>query len=240
MRSTGELIYYKIYDDIFNLKLTSGFLSAIYTFLKQSLKTIELNEIDVGKFRFVFEIEKISTTELLFVVLADRTDNMLELRADLLKIKDRFTKQYFDQLVDFDGNVTDFFYFDSELEAVLFSKKKILDDLSHYKINQIFKELQTFSNLVIASALITQNGGIIISSLKDYILSEIVRLLEARHFTGKKEINELITLENFGILSLNAVNPMLISVIQFKKECPFETALIISKKFSKRIKDALY
>ena len=86
---------------------------------------------------------------------------------------------------------------------------------------------------------VTQNGGIVLTTLDDRILSEITRLLEARYFTGKTEINELITLEDFGILCLHAVNTSLISVIQFKRECPFETALIISKKFSKRIKTTL-
>lgn len=235
MRSSGELIYYKIYEDIFNLKLTSGFLSAIYAFLKHSLKTIDLNQIDIGNFRFIFEIEKTGNMELLFVLLAERTDNLLELRANLLSIKNKFIQQFYNHLIDFNGNITEFFEFESTVEEIIENNKKLLDDLAMHKIEQIFKDLKKFSSFVIDSALLTQKGRIIKTSLEKKILSEIIRLLEARHITGKDEINELITLEDFGILSLNAVNKQLISVIQFKRECPFETALILSKKFSKKI-----
>ena len=233
------MIFYKIYEDIFNLKLTSSFLSAIYAFLKHSLKTIDLNQIEMGKYRFIFEIEKTGNMELLFVILAERSDNLLRLRANLKSIKNKFIKQFYDQLIDFNGNITEFFEFVSIVDEIIENSKKILDDLAFHKIEQIFKDLQKFSSFVIDCALLTQNGGIIKSSLEDTIFSEIIRMLEARHITGKEELNELITLEDFGILSLNAVNREMISVIQFKRECPFETALIISKKFSKRIQMSL-
>ena len=54
---TGELIFHKTYEDIFNVKLTSQFLSAIFSFVKQTLKTAKLSEIEVSEFRFIFEIE---------------------------------------------------------------------------------------------------------------------------------------------------------------------------------------
>ena len=68
--NTGELIFYKTYEDIFNVKLTSSFLSAIFSFVKQTLKTEELSEIEVGLFRFIFEIEKIKSDELLFALFS--------------------------------------------------------------------------------------------------------------------------------------------------------------------------
>jgi replicative superfamily II helicase len=193
----------------------------------------------MGKYRFIFEIEKTGNMELLFVILAERSDNLLELRANLLSIKNKFIQQFYAQLIDFNGNITDFFDFESTVEEIMEKDKKIIDDLTFHKIEQIFKDLQKFSSFVIEAALLTQNGSIIKSSLHKNILSEIIRMLEARHITGKDEINELITLEDFGILSLNAVNKQMISVIQFKRECPFETALIISKKISKKIKNTL-
>ncbi len=173
--------------------------------------------------------------ELLFVILAERTDNLLELRANLLSIKNKFIQKFYNQLIDFNGNITEFFDFESTVEEIIENNKKFINDLGMHKIEQIFRDLRKFSSFVIDSALLTQNGRIIKSSLENKILSEIIRLLEARHITGKDKLNELITLEDFGILSLNAVNSQLISVIQFKRECPFETALILSKKLSKKI-----
>ena len=193
----------------------------------------------MGKYRFIFEIEKTGNMEILFVILAERTDNLLQLRANLLSIKNKFIQQFYDQLIDFNGNITDFFEFESVVEEIIENNEKILDDLAFHKIEQIFKDLQKFSSWIIDTGLITQNGRIIKSSLDNKVLSEIIRLLEARYITGKYELNELITLEDFGILSLNAVNRQMVSVIQFKRGCPFETALLISKKLSKKIQMSL-
>ena len=228
-------MYFRSFEEIFDLKITSGFLSAIYAFLKHSLNTIRLNEIKIGKYRFIFEIEKVKDVELLFIILAERTDNLLELREDLQMVKDKFIEQFQDRLVNFNGEVTDFFEFDSKISEILFYNKKRFEDSFYFQINQIIEELKNFSSFVIASALLNQNGGVIMTSLSETVLSDIVRILEARNFTQKTDINELVTLEEFGILTIRAINDSLISVIQFKKKCPFETALIISKKFSKRI-----
>ena len=99
----------------------------------------------------------------------------------------------------------------------------------------VIKELHTFSPFVISSALLTQTGRVIVSYLDLNVLSDIIRLLESRFLIGNSRINELISLEDYGILSLVGIEDY-ISVIQFRKKCPFETALIISKKFSNRLK----
>jgi len=103
---------------------------------------------------------------------------------------------------------------------------------------KIINELHTFSAFVISSALLTQTGRVIVSYLNPNVLSEIIKLLEARFLIGNNKINELITLESFGILSLTGIDSF-ISVIQFKNNCPFETALIISKKFSTRMRNLI-
>jgi len=94
MKSTGELIFYKTYEDIFNIKLTSSFLSAIFSFVKATLKTKELSEIEVGPFRFIFEIEKADSSELMFALFSDRTDNLVELRNQLREIKSQFLEKF--------------------------------------------------------------------------------------------------------------------------------------------------
>ena len=53
------------------------------------------------------------------------------------------------------------------------------------------------------------------------------------------KVKELISLKNFGILSLKGIDDHFISVILFKENCPFETSLIITKKFSQRLKDLI-
>jgi len=235
--NTGELIFYKTYEDIFNVKLTSSFLSAIFSFVKQTLKTEELSEIEVGLFRFIFEIEKIGKDELLFALFSDRTDNLVEIRNQLREIKNQFINKYDLTLLtdNFDGEISRFFEFEKNVDAIMENHGQIVSDEIKKDLLSVFNELHTFSSFVVSSALLTQTGRIIVSSLEPNILSEIIRLLEGRFISGNFRVNELISLEKFGVLSLIGIDEHFISVIHFKNNCPFETGLVISKRFSNRI-----
>lgn len=235
--NTGELIFYKTYEDIFNVKLTSSFLSAIFSFVKQTLKTEELSEIEVGLFRFIFEIEKIGNDELLFALFSDRTDNLVEIRNQLREIKNQFINKYDLTLLsnNFNGEISKYFEFDKNINQIMENHGQLVSEEIQKELLYVFNELHTFSSFVVSSALLTQTGRVIVSSLEPNILSEIIRLLEGRFISGNYRVNELISLENFGVLSLVGIDQHFISVIQFKSNCPFETGLVISKRFSNRI-----
>ncbi len=237
MKSTGELIFYKTYEDIFNIKLTSSFLSAIFSFVKQTLKTKELSEIEVGLYRFIFEVEKADSSELMFALFSDRTDNLVELRNQLKEIKHEFLNKFdLHQLTEkFDGEVSKYQEFEKNVDEIMEKSKQLVSQDIQKDLMDVIQELHTFSPFVISSALLTQTGRVIVSYLNVNVLSDIIRLLESRFIIGNSRINELISLEDYGILSLVGIDNF-ISVIQFKKKCPFETALIISKKFSNRMK----
>ncbi len=236
--NTGELIFFKTYEDLFDIKLTSSFLSAIFSFVKQTLRTEMLSEIEVGPFRFIFEIEKLGNDELLFALFADRTDNLVELRNHLREIQTQFLKRFDESSLThgFDGEITKFKAFEENIENILEDNKRLISESIKKDIIKVFEELHKFSVFVVSSALITQTGRVVVSYLDANILSEIIRLLEGRFITGNYRINELISLEEFGILSLKGIDEHFISVIQFRKDCPFETSLLIAKKFSNRLK----
>ena len=239
--TTGELIFHKTYEDIFNIKLTSQFLSAIFSFVKQTLKTEELSEIEVGPFRFIFEIEKIESDELLFAIFADRTDNLIELRNQLREVKNQFLNKFDLETLDsnFDGEISKFLDFEKNIDDIMEKSKKLVSEEIQKDLLKSINELHTFSSFVTSSALLTQTGRVIVSYLNPSVLSEIIKLLEARFLIGNNKISELITLESFGILSLTGIDSF-ISVILFKKKTPFETALTISKKFSSRLRKLIF
>ncbi|MBD3255012.1 MAG: hypothetical protein GF383_07955 [Candidatus Lokiarchaeota archaeon] len=243
--TTGELIFYKTYEDFFDIKLTSSFLGAIFSFVKETLKTEKLSEIEVGPFRFIFEIENINSEnlkseELMFALFADRTDNLVELRNQLKEVKKQFLdKFHVDSLTKFDGEISKFQNFEDNIDNIMEQSKQLVSQEIQKDLLKIINELHTFSSFVISSALLTQTGRVIVSYLNPSVLSEIIKLLEARFIIGNNKINELITLESFGILSLVGIDSF-ISVIQFKSYCPFETALIISKKFSNRLRKLIF
>jgi len=235
--NTGELIFYKTYEELFNVKLTSGFLSAIFSFVKQTLNTEELSEIEVGLFRFIFEIEKIGNDELLFALYSDRTDNLVEIKSQLREIKSQFLIKYDLNLLteNYDGEVSKYYEFENVIDEIMNDHSQLVSDDIKKDLLNIFNELHTFSSFVVSSALLTQTGRVIVSSLEPNILSEIIRLLEGRFISGNYRVNELISLEKFGVLSLIGIDQHFISVIQFKSNCPFETGLVISKRFSNRV-----
>jgi len=235
--NTGELIFYKAYEDVFNVKLTSSFLSAIFSFVKQTLKTEELSEIEVGLFRFIFEIEKIKQDELLFALFSDRTDNLVELRNQLKEIKNQFLNKFDLNLLtdNYDGEISKFLDFEKNIDNIMENRNQLVSDDIKNDLLNIFNELHTFSSFVVSSALLTQTGRVIVSNLEQDILQEIVRLLEGRFLSGNYRVNELISLEKFGVLSLMGIDKHFISVILFKSNCPFETGLVISKRFSNRL-----
>ena len=235
--NTGELIFYKTYEELFNVKLTSGFLSAIFSFVKQTLNTEELSEIEVGPFRFIFEIERIRNDELLFALFSDRTDNLVEIRSQLREIKSQFLIKYdLDLLTEnYDGEVSKYYEFEDVINEIMNDHSQLVSEDIKKDLLNVFNELHTFSSFVVSSALLTQTGRVIVSSLEPNILSEIIRLLEGRFISGNYRVNELISLEKFGVLSLIGIDQHFISVIQFKSNCPFETGLVISKRFSNRI-----
>lgn len=239
--NTGELIFYKTYEDLFDIKLTSGFLSAIFSFVKQTLKTEKLSEIEVGPFKFIFEIERIRNDEILFAIFADRGDNLVELRNQLREIKNQFLDKFDEDSLTskFTGEISKFNDFEQNIEDILENSKQLISDEVKKDVMKVFNELHTFSVFVVSSALLTQTGRIIISNLDPNVLSEIIRLLEGRFISGNYRVKELISLEDFGILSLKGISDHFISVVQFKENCPFETSLIITKKFSQRLKDLI-
>ena len=121
MKSSGELIFYKTYEDSFDIKLTSSFLSAIFSFVKQTLRTKELSEIEVGPFRFIFEVEKADSSELMFALFSDRTDNLVELRNQLREIKSEFLNKFDLQLLTeyFVGEVSKYLNFEKNVDEIL-------------------------------------------------------------------------------------------------------------------------
>jgi hypothetical protein len=137
-------------------------------------------------------------------------------------------------LSDFDGEISRFYEFQKNIDNITEESEKLIPKELQDDVLEIFNELHTFSTFVIASALLTQTGRVIISFLDSNILSEIIKLLEARFLIGNNKITELITLESFGVLSLVGIDSY-ISAIQFKHNSPFESALIISRKFSSRL-----
>jgi hypothetical protein len=192
----------------------------------------------VGPFRFIFEIENIGKDELMFALFSDRTDNLVELRNQLNEIREEFLKKFdLDLLTDkFNGEISQFFDFEENLLKILEENKQLVSDEIKEDLINIFKELHTFSSFVVSSALLTQTGRVIVSYLEPNVLSEIIRLLEGRFITGNYIVKEYISLEDFGILSIVGIDEHFLSVILFKSNCPFETGLIISKKFSNRLR----
>ena len=58
MNSNGLIIFSDQYASTFEVDLMSGFISALYNFMQQTIFTNELDNIEVGGLRFIFEIQE--------------------------------------------------------------------------------------------------------------------------------------------------------------------------------------
>jgi len=177
----------------------------------------------------------------MFAIFCDRTDNLVELRSQLKQIKDQFLKKFDinDLTNDFDGEITKYYEFEHNIHDIVEKKKELISREIEKELMDVFNELHSFSNMVISSVLLTQTGRVIVSFLHPSILSEIIRLLEGRFISGNYKVKELISLEDFGILSLKGIDENYLAVIIFKNNCPFETSLIITKKFTQRLENII-
>ena len=56
MNSNGLIVFSDQYASTFEVDLMSGFISALYNFMQQTIFTNELDNIEVGGLRFIFGI----------------------------------------------------------------------------------------------------------------------------------------------------------------------------------------
>jgi hypothetical protein len=227
LQESGVGIYSRHFSEEFKdlqTNLVTPFISAIISFservMSKNLEVLEMREL-----RFVLRKEK----DYIFVILSDTGENLLFINSRLEKLVDLFFRVY-EQLIKEDSYERGVQFINdpkfNDLVSSLIEGKHDVDQITHHKNYQNI--INYFSDLIsereiLGSALLTNKGTIIYSSLTDDALLRAMRELEIRYMSGTFDMPELFyTLGNGQkicerIISYkNFINLLLI--IQFTKE----------------------
>ncbi|MFX0070137.1 MAG: hypothetical protein ACFFAO_03515 [Candidatus Hermodarchaeota archaeon] len=227
MQEGGVCIYHRFFSDEFKdlqVDLVTPFISAIMTFSEKVISK-KLEVLEMGELRFVIRKDK----DFLFVMLSDSSENLLFINSRLEKIVKVFFRAY-DVLV-LKGKI-------NEKLCMIESKKfdNLIDSFIHgvLEINQIKKHpnynkiVEHFSDLIsqheiIGSALLTDKGTIIYSSLTGDLLIRAMKELEIRYMSGTFDLPELFYTLGNGQKVCERIIPYnkfmnLLVVVQFTKE----------------------
>jgi len=241
MNSNGLVLYSDQYVNSFQVDLMSGFISAIYSFMSQTIFTNELDFIEVGGLRFVFDIHEIGEnhSDLIFVILCDRTENNAYIKPKLEELKWKFLELYYAKIKNWTTGDRDLFDGFKSIEQEIINRRSIiLDANTETALLKNFQKMYQISGFIIGAALLTQTGHVLISFIDNKLLEGILRTLEARFHAGFTQIQSMLTQEPEGILVLIGNKDTLTAVL-FQNSCPLGTALILGENFAKELNQVL-
>ncbi len=185
----GSCIYHRIFTKKFKdipVELVTPFFSAILSF-SETVTTRKLEVLDLGDFRFVFQIKE----NFIFVILSDSTENLLFINNSLEKITDAFLHGIHNLKWNV-YTVIESVEFDKLIDMLIYGEDEILQ----FKSNEGFtKMIEYFSDLnrnneIIGAAILTSNGTTLYSSLSKDVFARSMRELEIRYQTKALDIKE--------------------------------------------------
>lgn len=237
METNGTVLFSDDYIETFEVNLISGFIAAIHQYMAKTIFTGELDSLDVGGLRFVFEIQEVGSDDrvLFFVILLDRTDNIVEFRPKLQEVKWKFLEQFYNLLMK--GTNGDQSLFDEfrAFEREVFERKLLnLDVKIERQLLQFFHKLLAENNDVIGSALLDMNGTVKFSFIEANLLQNILKTVEARFHANAKQIKKIVSEEEDGLLVLVGSKHTICAILLSKK-----TSFQDAAKFGQFITDEI-
>jgi hypothetical protein len=226
MEPNGTVLFSDDYIETYEVDLISGFLAAIHQYMTKTIFTGELDSLDVGGLRFVFEIQEVGCDDqiIFFVILIDRTDNIAEFRPKLQEVKWIFLKQFYTQVLEgCNGDQSRFDEF-HKFEREVFERKLLNFDVKlERQLLQFFHKLLAETKDVIGAALLDMNGNVKYSFIEPNLLQNILKTIEGRFHAGVKSLKMIISEEEDGLLVLVGIKQIICSILLSKK-CTFQDA----------------
>ncbi len=235
MRPSGEVIVADSLELAVDVNLLSGFFAALTSFGRSLLKDEVLDTIELGLYRVFFETAQVEKEQIFIVALASRRANIAGTRPKLQKIKQEFLAAKGDLVLHGErGNLTIFEDFKPRIQEIVNEKVVLLTAAQKSQVLGIFQRLYELSEYAIGAVLLTQTGDILQSFMAPPDLESITRLLEGRFLAGAKQLKEIISVEDHGIVVLIGSGD-LITAVMFQSLCPLGTAELFARRFSDQI-----
>ncbi|MBD3196447.1 MAG: hypothetical protein GF317_15415 [Candidatus Lokiarchaeota archaeon] len=96
LKRSGEKLFNRSYSEIaWNEILTSGFISALFNFT-QELFSADIQDLELGPYKLLFESEK--NDDLIICAIFDKIDSIINVRQNLINLKERLLENYSEKL----------------------------------------------------------------------------------------------------------------------------------------------
>jgi hypothetical protein len=194
LNKTGVCIYSRNFTEDFKSiepNLITPFFSAIFSFSENviSQKTPEI--LEMGGFRFVFQIKE----KFIYTILADSSASLLFIKSRLESITKVFESFIEENEIE-DHEIIQSEDFDETINGIITGDKELTTSKVLYrKIIDLIKKL-VYENEILGAALFAINGKIIYTSLPQEILLSSLKELEIRYMVANEFDMTFYSLEN--------------------------------------------
>lgn len=176
LKRTGANIYRKTFGQIdVDETILSGFFSAFFS-LSQSLFRADVQDIELGPFRMLFEV---IGNELILTVLFDKSDSTIPIHQKLIEVRNIIQQRYKDCISNPQCRGEDFSGLNEIIEDLFLNTQTI--DIGKDLKNKYLKIIDELSskNEILDCALVTIEGIPLIMKGKKEFLDLIMNQMEA-------------------------------------------------------------
>ncbi len=232
LKRTGANIYKK---DLGQLEvdetILSGFFSAFFT-LSQSLFQADVQDIELGPFRILFEV---IGDELILTVLFDKSDSVINIHQKLIEIRNIIQVRFSDSIGNPHCTSEDFSGLSEIIEDVFLNTQTI--DIGQKLKEKYLKIMDKLSskNEILDCALITIEGVPLIRMGKKEFLDLVKTQMDAFWKFKGLMLDEIILnyQKRYGIF--HRLNDDLILCVFVRRDTPIEVASSIVKETAKKL-----
>jgi len=194
LNKNGACIYARNFTEDFKSiepNLITPFFSAIFSFSENVISQKTPEVLEMGGFRFVFQIKK----EFIYTILSDSSVSLLFVQSRLktiTKVFEHFLKK--NEIEDHE--IVQSNEFDEKIEGIITGEEEITNSKVLYKkIINLIKSL-VYENEILGAALFAINGKVIYTSLPQDILLSSIKELEIRFMVANEFDETFYSLEN--------------------------------------------
>ncbi|MFX1396336.1 MAG: hypothetical protein ACFFAS_04750 [Promethearchaeota archaeon] len=233
LKKTGEDIYSRTFgENAWNQTLTSGFISATFSFTQMSFKA-HIEEIKVYPIRLFFEMSH----NFIVIAFFDKGDSIINVRQRLRKIRDNITWRYKDVIDKKMCCAEDFIGLDEVIDKIVLRSVEASETEKVVEEAKKILEIQGKNNEVLDCDLISISAGLPLIhrwnkeflnlclrqidafwKSKNYVLDQIILSYEQRHLLLFK------VSDNYGLSIL------------IKKDTPLGLATLLIEDVANKIK----
>ncbi len=232
LKRTGENIYKKSFGQIdMDETVMSGFFSAFFTFT-QSLLNADVQDIEIGHFRILFEV---AGKKIILAAIFDKADSIINVQQKLVKIKGIINQNYLEAINNPICKSEDFDGLNEIIEQIIMDPLQFnLDESKKSKFQEILNKLNS-SNEILDCALISISGVPLLGAHNQEFLDLIIGQMDAFWKFKSTVLDQIILYYEKRYIVLHKVNDNLVLCCFARRNTPIGLATLLVEEASSKI-----